>query len=87
MIFFLLLPPCHRKALLLTLIFLMIVLGRRYMDIWKMGELERQELIRVTVPALERELSTLPSFQSLVEFFFQNNPISNLKSVWTHRNT
>jgi hypothetical protein len=48
--FFFVLPPCQKKVLCLSSIFV-VVLGIRHSDIWYVKEPDMFELIRVVLPA------------------------------------
>jgi len=48
--------PCQKKVILYLSRISVVVLGRRYMDIWYIKVLERLELISVSLPAMDKEL-------------------------------
>ena len=48
--------PCQKKVLLCLSRISVVVLGRKYMDIWYIKVLERLELISVSLPAMDKEL-------------------------------
>ena len=71
-------PPCQKKDLLCLSNLSVVDLGRRYIDIWYTNELERLELMRVVLSAMDKDFP----FQAASFFsFFSSRRIQSLTCI------
>ena len=64
--------PCQKKVLLCLSRVSVVVLGRRYMDIWYINVLDKLELIRVNLPAMDKSL--LSMLRAFLDFSLAKEP-------------